>query len=69
MAVVVTIAKGYDLGYIWKSQDHAAGPAIGGYYMDAAQAGEPSKPTLRPAKKLVRFSKSCSAPSSRTGRH
>ena len=41
MAVVVTIAKGYDLGYIWKTQDHAAEPAIGGYYLDAAQAGEP----------------------------
>ena len=41
MAVVVTIAKGYDLGYIWKTQDHAAEPAIGGYYLNAAQAGEP----------------------------
>ena len=41
LAVVVTIAKGYDLGYIWKTQDHAAEPAIGGYYLNAAQAGEP----------------------------
>ena len=41
MAVVVTIAKGYDLGYIWKTQDHAAERAVGGYYIDAAQAGEP----------------------------
>ena len=41
MAVVVTIAKGYDLGYIWKTQDHAAEPVIGGYYLNAAQAGEP----------------------------
>ena len=41
MAVVVTIAKGYDLGYIWKTQDHAAGRTTGGYYIDAAQAGEP----------------------------
>ena len=41
MAVVVTIAKGYDLGYIWKTQDHAAGRGTGGYYIDAAQAGEP----------------------------
>jgi hypothetical protein len=41
LAVVVTIAKGYDLSYIWKTQDHAAEHAIGGYYMDAAQAGEP----------------------------
>jgi TrwC relaxase len=41
LAVVVTIAKGYDLGYIWKTQDHAADRSIGGYYLDAAQAGEP----------------------------
>ena len=41
MAVVVTIAKGYDLGYIWKTQDHAAGCTTGGYYLNAAQAGEP----------------------------
>ena len=41
MAVVVTIAKGYDLGYIWKTQDHAAERTTGGYYLGAAQAGEP----------------------------
>ena len=41
MAVVVTIAKGYDLGYIWKTQDQAAERSTGGYYLDAAQAGEP----------------------------
>ena len=41
MAVVVTIAKGYDLGYIWKTQDPSAGHATGGYYLNAAQAGEP----------------------------
>ena len=41
MAVVVTIAKGYDLGYIWKTQDHAADRTTGGYYLNAAQAGEP----------------------------
>src|SRR5690349_17639474 len=40
LAVVVTIAKGYDLGYIWKTQDPAE-PAVGGYYLAAAQAGEP----------------------------
>ena len=37
MAVVVTIAKGYDLAYIWKDQE----PTTGGYYINAAQAGEP----------------------------
>ena len=41
MAVVVTIAKGYDLGYIWKTQDHTAERGTGGYYLNAAQAGEP----------------------------
>jgi TrwC relaxase/AAA domain len=40
LAVVVTIAKGYDLSYIWKTQDHAA-ERTGGYYLNAAQAGEP----------------------------
>ena len=40
MAVVVTIAKGYDLGYIWKTQ-HSTERSIGGYYINAAQAGEP----------------------------
>ena len=42
MAVVVTVAKGYDLAYIWKTQgETAAGHVTGGYYINAAQAGEP----------------------------
>ena len=42
MAVVVTVAKGYDLGYIWKTQAQAGGErTTGGYYINAAQAGEP----------------------------
>ena len=41
LAVVVTIAKGYDLGYIWKTQDHTAQCTTGGYYLNAAQVGEP----------------------------
>jgi len=42
LAVVVTVAKGYDLGYIWKTQgEAAAGRTMGGYYINAAQAGEP----------------------------
>jgi hypothetical protein len=41
LAVVVTVAKGYDLGYIWKTQGEAAGRTTGGYYINAAQAGEP----------------------------
>ena len=40
MAVVVTVAKGYDLGYIWKTQGQASTErTIGGYYINAAQAG------------------------------
>ena len=50
MAVVVTVAKGYDLGYIWKTQDRAAGLTTGGYYINAAQAGEPPpRPPRQPA--------------------
>ena len=42
MAVVVTVAKGYDLGYVWKNQGQAtAERTTGGYYINAAQAGEP----------------------------
>jgi TrwC relaxase/AAA domain len=41
LAVVITIAKGYDLGYIWKTQDRTTEPATGGYYLEAVQAGEP----------------------------
>ena len=42
MAVVITVAKGYDLGYIWKTQGQAsAARTPGGYYINAAQAGEP----------------------------
>ena len=40
MAVVVTVAKGYDLGYIWKTQDRDVERVTGGYYINAAQAGE-----------------------------
>src|SRR6202040_3857666 len=42
VAVVVTVAKGYDLDYIWKTQSQrGAERSTGGYYIDAAQAGEP----------------------------
>jgi conjugative relaxase-like TrwC/TraI family protein len=42
MAVVVTVAKGYDLDYVWKNQGQP-GPerSTGGYYINASQAGEP----------------------------
>jgi hypothetical protein len=43
VAVVVTVAKGYDLGYVWKNQAHNGGAekTVGGYYINAAQHGEP----------------------------
>jgi hypothetical protein len=44
VAVVVTVAKGYDLGYVWKNQgqqEQAPEKGIGGYYINAAQHGEP----------------------------
>ncbi len=42
VAVVVTVAKGYDLGYVWKNQGQAgAERTTGGYYINAAQSGEP----------------------------
>ena len=43
MAVVVTAASGYDLGYVWKNQGEQAEPdrPAGGYYISSAQAGEP----------------------------
>src|SRR2546425_7615775 len=43
MAVVVTAASGFDLGYVWKDQAGQAEPerSAGGYYLNAAQAGEP----------------------------
>src|SRR5689334_11777913 len=40
LAVVVTVAKGFDLDYVWKTQGQAE-RTIGGYYINAAQAGEP----------------------------
>ena len=43
MAVVVTAVSGYDLGYVWKGQGAQAQPerSAGGYYINAAQQGEP----------------------------
>ena len=55
MAVVVTIAKGYDLGYIWKTQDHTAECCIGGYYLNAAQAGEPPGRWWGPGARVLGF--------------
>jgi len=41
LAVVVTVAKGYDLGYIWKTQGETAAEHVtGGYYINASVQGE-----------------------------
>ncbi len=43
MAVVVTAKSGYDLGYVWKGQGQGqlqGEQSAGGYYINAAQAGE-----------------------------
>ena len=44
VAVVVTAASGFDLGYVWKNQAGHTEPerSAGGYYINAAQAGEPT---------------------------
>jgi AAA domain/TrwC relaxase len=55
LAVVVTVAKGYDLGYIWKTQGEAAGRTTGGYYINAAQAGEPPGRWWGPGAQAVGF--------------
>lgn len=43
MGVIVTVAQGFDLGYVWANQGggREAGSSAGGYYIDAAQDGEP----------------------------
>jgi conjugative relaxase-like TrwC/TraI family protein len=42
VAVVVTAASGYDLGYVWKNQGQPAPErTAGGYYINAARDGEP----------------------------
>jgi hypothetical protein len=56
LAVVVTVVKGYDLAYIWKTQGEAAGRALGGYYINAAQAGEPPGRWWGPGAQALGFS-------------
>jgi hypothetical protein len=57
VAVVVTVAKGYDLGYVWKNQAHKDGAerTVGGYYINAAQAGEPPGRWWGPGAKALGF--------------
>jgi AAA domain/TrwC relaxase len=57
VAVVVTVAKGYDLGYVWKNQACKDGTeqTTGGYYINAAQAGEPPGRWWGPGAKALGF--------------
>jgi hypothetical protein len=56
LAVVVTVASGYDLGYIWKTQGQASAErTVGGYYINAAQAGEPSGQWWGPGAQALGF--------------
>jgi len=42
LLLTMVMSQGYDLGYIWKTQtEHNAGHTTGGYYLNAARAGEP----------------------------
>jgi len=41
VAVVATLSKGYDLDYIWRQAGASAGKEGAGYYLQAAEAGEP----------------------------
>ena len=57
MAVVVTVSKGYDLGYVWKTQAQpGAGRITGGYYINAAQGGEPPGRWWGPGARALGFS-------------
>ena len=68
MAVVVTVAKGYDLGYIWKTQgETTAGHGSGGYYINAAQAGG-GDPAPGPSASLPASSSSASPTTRSTGK-
>jgi conjugative relaxase-like TrwC/TraI family protein len=58
VAVVVTVAKGYDLGYVWKNQglsEHQPEKGAGGYYISGAQRGEPPGRWWGPAAKALGF--------------
>jgi hypothetical protein len=41
VAVVATLSKGYDLDYIWRQAGTSAAKEGAGYYLQAAEAGEP----------------------------
>jgi hypothetical protein len=57
MAVVVTAASGFDLGYVWRNQGGQAAPerSAGGYYINAAQAGEPAGQWWGPGAQALGF--------------
>jgi hypothetical protein len=39
LAVIVTLSKGYDLGYIWKQVDQSPAKDPAGYYIQASESG------------------------------
>ena len=57
MGVVVTAASGFDLDYVWRNQGQAAPErTVGGYYIDAAQDGEPPGRWWGPGAETLGFS-------------
>src|SRR5882724_12547058 len=54
MAVVVTAVSGYDLAYMWGNQEPER--SAGGYYINAAQAGEPPGQWWGPGAETFGFS-------------
>ena len=52
MAVVATIAKGYDLDYMWKN---VGSRSAGEYYISASEAGEPPGRWWGPAAEALGF--------------
>ena len=72
MGVIVTARSGCDLGCAWKIQGHfAAGSPPGGYYIDAAQGGEPPEAGSHGAAAAETGTRGSagSAPASRVRRH
>ena len=39
LAVIATLSKGYDLGYIWRQVDRGLAKDAAGYYLQASETG------------------------------
>jgi TrwC relaxase len=55
MAVIATLSKGYDLDYIWRQAGTSAGKDGAGYYLQAAEAGEPPGRWWGPGAEVLGF--------------